>query len=137
MGTRCVIGIEYEDGTCKTIHCTHDGYLDHSGKILFEKYNTLEKAHELILLGDINFLDETLEKTESFHNNHDEDWEDWEDCRPSYFDSFESVESWHTSGIVYFMRKDKKWITQQNGKKLKDGYLLKVALSEINNDMDS
>ena len=44
--TSCVIGFEYMDGTCKTIHCDYDGYIEYVGSMLLEKYNYLMETLE-------------------------------------------------------------------------------------------
>lgn len=48
MSTRSHIGIVFKDNTILIGHCQHDGYLEHNGKILFEKFTDIEQVKELI-----------------------------------------------------------------------------------------
>ena len=69
MATRSNIAIENQDKTVSVIYCHHDGYIDSVGKLLQEKYNTREKMEELISLGDISSLGETIEETVAYHRD--------------------------------------------------------------------
>ena len=61
MSTNALIGIEEKDGSVKTIYCHFDGYLTWVGRILLESYNTEDRVHELLSLGDISSLGESTE----------------------------------------------------------------------------
>lgn len=56
MATRNTIAAVQPDGTIKQIYCQHDGYIERNGLYLKTYYNSLEKANELIDLGDISTL---------------------------------------------------------------------------------
>ena len=58
MATRSMIGVMHGD-KCKAVYCHWDGYLAHNGRILFEHYDS-PKANELVSLGDISSLRETI-----------------------------------------------------------------------------
>ena len=60
MGTRSTIAIQNADGTVTGIYCHWDGYLSHNGRILAENYTTEESVRELIALGDLSSLGETI-----------------------------------------------------------------------------
>jgi len=60
MGTRSTIAIQNEDGTVTGIYCHWDGYLSNNGRILEENYTTEESVRELIALGDLSSLGETV-----------------------------------------------------------------------------
>jgi len=60
MGTRSTIAIQNADGTVTGIYCHWDGYLSNNGKILNENYTTEAKVRELIALGDLSSLGETV-----------------------------------------------------------------------------
>ena len=60
MGTRSTIAIQNEDGTVTGIYTHWDGYLSHNGKILQNHYNTEAAVRELIALGDLSSLGETV-----------------------------------------------------------------------------
>lgn len=74
MSTRCLIGLQLDDKNIKYIYCHHDGYPEHTFKILNEYYNTKEKIEELFDLGDLSFLDTTLEKCIAYYRDMKEDW---------------------------------------------------------------
>jgi len=60
MGTRSTIAIQNEDGTVTGIYCHWDGYLSNNGRILQENYTTEDAVRELIVLGDLSSLGETV-----------------------------------------------------------------------------
>lgn len=64
MSTRSYIAYEDLDGTVKGIFCHYDGYLEHNGRILFDHYNSLERAKKLVKLGSLDFLGAYLEPSE-------------------------------------------------------------------------
>jgi hypothetical protein len=68
MGTRSRIGIMNDDGSIRSIYCHWDGYLSYNGVILYTSYNTKEKVNQLVDLGGLSSLDDTLDKTISYHN---------------------------------------------------------------------
>ena len=57
MGTRSNIAANV-DGKVKVIYCHFDGYIEHVGQVLYDHYNSQERAEELLALGDISSLDE-------------------------------------------------------------------------------
>jgi hypothetical protein len=67
MGTRSTIAIQNEDGTVTGIYCHWDGYLSHNGRILEENYTTEESVRELIDLGDLSSLGETIGTKHDFN----------------------------------------------------------------------
>lgn len=60
MSTRSRIGIVKEDGTIESIYCHWDGYPSHNGRILLENYTDRSKVLELIGLGDLSSLGESV-----------------------------------------------------------------------------
>lgn len=68
MSTRSRIGF-YDDevGVVCSVYCHCDGYLEYNGKLLIEHYNSLEKARELVSLGDISSLGENLKPRSDFN----------------------------------------------------------------------
>lgn len=60
MGTRSTIAIQNEDGTVTGIYCHFDGYTSNNGEILQDNYTTEAAVRELIALGDISSLGETV-----------------------------------------------------------------------------
>ena len=68
MGTSSTIAIENADGTVTGIYCHWDGYLSNNGAILQENYTTEEQVRELIALGDLSSLGETVGTKHDFDN---------------------------------------------------------------------
>lgn len=63
MATRSNIGALQQDGTIKVIYCHWDGYPEGVGATLAKYYNTPEKVAQLLELGDISSLANTIEET--------------------------------------------------------------------------
>ena len=68
MGTRSTIAIENANGTVTGIYCHWDGYVEHNGRILVENYTTEAAVRELIALGDLSSLGETVGEKTDFDN---------------------------------------------------------------------
>jgi len=68
MGTRSTIAIENGNGTVTGIYCHWDGYTSHNGRILQENYTTEAAVRELIALGDLSSLGETIGEQTDFNN---------------------------------------------------------------------
>lgn len=69
MATRSNIGIKNVDGSIKMIYCHSDGYFSHNGRKLFEHYNSLAHARELLAGGSLSLLGEQIGE------KHDFDWQ--------------------------------------------------------------
>ena len=66
MGTRSTIAVK--DGNNVTwVYCHWDGYLDHNGKLLFENYNSKEKALEIVSHGNMSSLGKTIGEKVDFN----------------------------------------------------------------------
>ncbi len=73
MSTRSAIAIqETKDGPVKYTYCHYDGYIEHNGKILNEHYRDPARVKELITLGDMSSLSETLDKSVFYHRDREE-----------------------------------------------------------------
>ena len=58
MGTRSRVGVMH--GTvCKSVYCHYDGYLEYTGKLLLENYDSAT-ANELVARGDNSGVQKTL-----------------------------------------------------------------------------
>ena len=68
MATRSTIAVVNPDKTITQIYCHWDGYPSHNGRILKEEYNNLEKAQELVSLGDLSVLAERINPTDPNHS---------------------------------------------------------------------
>lgn len=71
MGTRSTIAIQNEDGTVTGIYCHWDGYTSNNGRILQENYTTEAAVRELIALGDLSSLGETVGVKHDFDTRAD------------------------------------------------------------------
>lgn len=60
MATRSTIALEFADGTIGQVYSHWDGYLAHNGKILFENYSNPFILRDLIDLGGVSSLAETV-----------------------------------------------------------------------------
>ena len=67
MSTRSHIGIWNEDGSLDVIYCHWDGYPSYNGVLLLHHYQDPEKIRELIALGDISSLAESVKPVEGEH----------------------------------------------------------------------
>ena len=65
MSTRSRIGVLNENGSIESIYCHADGYPEGVGSLLISHHNSEEKAREIISLGDLSFLGESLETGET------------------------------------------------------------------------
>lgn len=61
MSTNCYITVKVKDDLYKTVYCHWDGYPSYTGKMLLNYYNSKEKALAIIELGDLSFLDKSIE----------------------------------------------------------------------------
>ena len=67
MSTRSHIGIWNEDGSLDVIYCHWDGYPSYNGALLLHHYQDPEKIRELIALGDISSMAESVKPAEGEH----------------------------------------------------------------------
>ena len=111
MATRSRIAIENQDGTVTSIYCHWDGYISGVGKTLFENYHLL-KTEQLIALGDISSLEDTLEDTVAYARDRGED------LNQTTFDNVPTLfEAGFNSGVeyVYCFTKDGRWLVSDGG----------------------
>ena len=88
MSTNAVIGMQFHDGSVKSIYLHWDGYPSHAGAVLIEHYLDANKVDMLINLGDISFLgpevldapkevlgtDEVYDFTSAYHRDKGEEF---------------------------------------------------------------
>lgn len=72
MSTRSLISVEQKDGSVKTVYCHFDGYPSHNGRMLEDNYKTLNKANELVSLGNISSLSESVNQTDFYGRDRNE-----------------------------------------------------------------
>ena len=103
MGTRSRVGVMYGD-VCKSVYCHYDGYLEHTGKILLNHYDSV-KASQLIALGDNSGVQETIEEM-NFYKDRGEPDVDFQTAH-SFEEFLEQVE--RCFGEYYYVMRDGVW----------------------------
>ena len=103
MGTRSRVAVMHGD-VCKSVYCHYDGYLEHTGRVLQDHYNSV-KANELIARGDNSGVQPTIEEMNFYADRGEEDV----DYRVAHsFEEFlEQVES--CFGEYYYVMRDGVW----------------------------
>ena len=66
MSTRCRIAIKNQDGSYDSIYCHNDGYPEGVGLTLANYYKDEKKVRDLLALGDISSLGQTLDYIPTF-----------------------------------------------------------------------
>jgi len=141
MGTRSFIGI-VEGKKVRAIYTHWDGYPTHNGKILLEAFNTPEKIHELLDLGDLSCLGSELGEKHGFNDHNDnKKAKNWclaygrdrgeEETDSKLFSSEDEFLSKCDEDYTYLF-KDGKWFFRNWQKSLKP--LTKAAIKKDNED---
>lgn len=74
MSTRSAIIMKNEfDESYSGIYCHFDGYKNGVGIELFDNYQDLNKVKDLIALGDISSLGDSIKSTVAYHRDRDEE----------------------------------------------------------------
>jgi hypothetical protein len=103
MGTRSRVAVMHGD-VCKSVYCHYDGYLDYTGRILLEHYDSTA-ANALIARGDNSGIKEELDEM-SFYADRGEEDVSWKVAH-SFEEFLEQVNScW---GEYYYVMKDGEW----------------------------
>lgn len=63
MSTHSTIAVQQPNGTVHQVYCHWDGYIEHTGLLLLDKYSFLELAQELVVGGDISLLGSCTDTT--------------------------------------------------------------------------
>ena len=99
MGTRSYIGKDIGNGKYSVIFCQLESYLETTGRLLTEHYNTPEKVDALLALGDICFLGEKIEPDSSLP--HDWYGKDYQQCAlPGFVDSKNEEKTERNAGYL-------------------------------------
>ncbi len=61
MATPSSITAKCNDGRFRTAYCHSDGFVDHNGVILFEHFQDQQKIEDMLALGDMSFLQPSIE----------------------------------------------------------------------------
>lgn len=112
MGTRSRVAVMHGD-VCKSVYCHYDGYLDYTGRILLEHYDST-KANALVARGDNSGIKETLEEMNFYEDREakGEDVREFLDSTPwqvahSFEEFLEQVEG--CCGEYYYVMRDGVW----------------------------
>lgn len=73
MATRATIAVIADDGSIKSIYCHYDGDLKATGKNLLNNYNTKDKAAELLSLGSLSNLGDSIDTSVFYCRDMGED----------------------------------------------------------------
>jgi hypothetical protein len=113
MATRSRIAIENQDGSVISIYCHWDGHIETNGKILNNNYTTKDKVEELIALGNLSSLDETIERTVAYHRDNGE----YHLIQISFINVEELFEDGFSMGVeyIYCFTKDGIWLVNALG----------------------
>ena len=103
MGTRSRVGVMHGD-IVKSVYCHYDGYLEHTGRILLERYNSA-KANELVALGDNSGVQETVGEM-NFYKDRGETDVEWAVAH-TFEEFLEQVEG--CCGEYYYIMRDGVW----------------------------
>jgi hypothetical protein len=98
---------------CKSVYCHYDGYLDYTGRILLEHYDST-KANQLVARGDNSGVKETLEEMNFYEPTEPqgEDVEEFVNSTPwsvahSFEEFLDQVEG--CCGEYYYVMRDGEW----------------------------
>jgi hypothetical protein len=103
MGTRSRVGVMHGD-VCKSVYCHYDGYLEHTGRILFKHYDST-LANQLVARGDNSGVQETIEEM-NFYSQRGETDVDWKAAH-SFEEFLEQVEGCGCE--YYYVMRDGVW----------------------------
>ena len=71
MSTRSFIAKQIGKDAYLTVYCHSDGYLTYNGALLLDCYNTPEQVDELLKLGDLSYLAESLYPNPDYPHSFD------------------------------------------------------------------
>ena len=103
MGTRSRVAVMHGD-VCKSVYCHYDGYLDHTGRVLQEYYDSAA-ANQLVALGDNSGVQPTVEEM-SFYKDRGEEDVGYRVAH-SFEEFLDQVES--CFGEYYYVMRDGVW----------------------------
>ncbi len=103
MGTRSRVAVMHGD-VCKSVYCHYDGYLDYTGRILQEHYDST-RANLLVSMGDNSGVKETVEEMNFYKDRGEEDV--GYRVAHSFEEFLEQVES--CFGEYYYVMRDGEW----------------------------
>ena len=103
MGTRSRVGVMH-GSTCKSVYCHYDGYLEYTGKLLLDNYDSAT-ANQLVALGDNSGVQNSLEGM-NFYSGRGETDVSWQVAH-SFEEFLEQVQG--CCGEYYYVMRDGVW----------------------------
>ena len=103
MGTRSRVGVMHGN-VCKSVYCHYDGYLEYTGKLLLENYDSAT-ANELVARGDNSGVQKTLGDM-NFYSDRGETDVSWQVAH-TFEEFLEQVEN--CGGEYYYIMRDGEW----------------------------
>ena len=103
MGTRSRVGVMHGT-TCKSVYCHYDGYLEYTGKLLLENYDSA-LANQLVALGDNSGVQKTIEGM-NFYSERGEENVSWQVAH-TFEEFLEQV--YNCGGEYYYIMRDGEW----------------------------
>ena len=103
MGTRSRVAVMH--GTvCKSVYCHYDGYLEYTGKLLLDNYDSAT-ANQLVALGDNSGVQNSLEGM-NFYSDRGETDVSWQVAH-TFEEFLEQVDN--CGGEYYYIMRDGEW----------------------------
>jgi len=103
MGTRSRVGVMHGD-VCKSVYCHYDGYLEYTGKLLLQNYNSAA-ANELVARGDNSGVQVTVNAM-NFYSERGETDVSWQVAQ-TFEEFLEQV--YNCGGEYYYIMRDGEW----------------------------
>ena len=103
MGTRSRVAVMHGD-VCKSVYCHYDGYLDYTGRILQEHYDSAA-ANDLVSRGDNSGVKESVSEM-NFYSERGETDVDWQVAH-SFEEFLDQVERCFAE--YYYVMRDGVW----------------------------
>ena len=132
MGTRSRVGVMHGT-TCKSVYCHYDGYLEYTGKLLLDHYNSAA-ANQLVALGDNSGVQKTVEGM-NFYSDRGETDVSWQVAH-TFEEFLEQV--YNCGGEYYYIMRDGEWYAGSvyEAKGLKVNGLTPLAEALAANDIE-
>ena len=103
MGTRSRVGVMHGN-VCKSVYCHYDGYLEYTGKLLLENYDSA-LANQLVALGDNSGVQKTLGDM-NFYSDRGETDVSWQVAH-TFEEFLDQVQG--CGGEYYYVMRDGVW----------------------------
>lgn len=110
MATRGTIAVHHADGTVSQIYAHWDNYLEGTGQLLLDCYNTLELAEDLIKPGDISSVGSDVAHTEYYGRDRSEDG-----AEPNIYSNLNSYHKYLLGEEFNYLFTRGQWLVEHSG----------------------